>query len=167
MIAWCREHLASGTMRFEHADVYNSLYNPNGSREPYRLPVEDASTDVVTSQSLYTHLLADDVRRYTEESARVLAPGGTMAMTVFCLEHVRSSPEFGGRWTFEHRVGDAFVESRRVPEAAVAYEEDFLIELARDAGFDEIGVERMLPQSWLVARKRSAQNGGPPERDSR
>jgi SAM-dependent methyltransferase len=154
-------------MRFERADVFNSLYNPEGSRQPYRLPVEDASTDVVTSQSLYTHLLADDVRRYTEEAARVLAPGGRMAMTVFCLEHIRSSPEFGGRWTFEHRVGDAFVESRRVPEAAVAYEEAYLVDLARQVGFGDVQVERVLPQSWLVATKLPAQNGGPPERHSR
>ena len=62
--------------------------------------------------------------------------------------------ELGRRWTFEHRRGNAYVESPRYPEAAVAYHEAFMTELARNYGFREIIVgPQGGAQSELVPRK--------------
>jgi hypothetical protein len=56
-----------------------------------------------------------------------------MVMYFFSLD--RPPPTYGGRHTFGFQVGHAHVESLSVPEAAVAYREEYLISVARDAGF--------------------------------
>jgi hypothetical protein len=62
-----------------------------------------------------------------------------MVMYFFSLD--RPPPTLGGRHTFGFPVGNAHVESLAVPEAAVAYREDFLISVARDAGFKTAQVQ--------------------------
>jgi hypothetical protein len=63
----------------------------------------------------------------------------------------------GGRWTFSRRLGNAYVENLKYPEAAVAYERAYLEANVRAAGFSEVQVTPSLtgynPQSLLVARK--------------
>jgi hypothetical protein len=58
----------------------------------------------------------------------------------------------GGRWTFEHRVQNAFVENQQYPEAAVGYARDFLVKTAREAGFPDCEVHPG-EQSVLIGRK--------------
>jgi hypothetical protein len=58
-----------------------------------------------------------------------------------------------GRWTFRHRRGNAYIESTRYPEAAVAYHEAFLIDVAKNCGFREVTVAPKKGQSELVALK--------------
>jgi hypothetical protein len=48
-----------------------------------------------------------------------------------CIDHV----EVGRRWTFQHRRGNAHVETARYPEAAVADHKAFITELATNCGF--------------------------------
>ena len=72
-----------------------------------------------------------------------------MCMTFFCLDSI----ERGGRWTFEHKLGEAYVESLKYPEAAVAYTKDFMEGVARSAGFKDVTVLLNPVQSWLVCKK--------------
>ncbi|MGH3992327.1 MAG: class I SAM-dependent methyltransferase, partial [Pseudonocardiaceae bacterium] len=153
MVEWCNDNLGDARFRFLHADIYNELYNPGGSREPYEIPLADSSQQLVTSNSLLTHLLDEDLDRYLEESHRVLEGGGHMAMSVFCIDDMRAGGGLESRWTFEHRIGRAFVESLEEPEAAVAYERGDLEQRARALGFNEASVRAYEPQSLLVARK--------------
>ena len=89
MIDWCRAHFSADRFRFRFADVYSEVYNPTGSKGPYRVPVDDGSQDLVVGQSLFKHLLEDDLRNYVEEARRVLAPAGHLDMGVFAS---RTSP---------------------------------------------------------------------------
>jgi hypothetical protein len=41
----------------------------------------------------------------------------------------------GDRHSFTNRIGEAYVESMRQPEAAVGYDEGFLLRVAAEAGF--------------------------------
>jgi len=84
-----------------------------------------------------------------QESYRILRTNGIMFMTFFCIEHV----ELGGRWTFGNRRGNAYIESARYPEAAVAYHEAFMVDLAKNCGFREVTVAPKKGQSELVALK--------------
>lgn len=151
MIAWCRTHLTDERFFFEHADTYNSVYNPAGSRDAYRLPVEDASQDLVISYSLFTHLLERDLLNYVSEASRALKPTGTMVMTVFCLDHPESAAGRLARFSFRHPVGEAMVEDAGLPEAAVAYPSRFLIESCLNSGFGAARVESTPGQSQLIA----------------
>jgi SAM-dependent methyltransferase len=153
MIGWCDANFPRDRFRFVHADIYSSVYNPDGRREPYELPLREESQELVISQSLFTHLLEEDLAQYVRESFRVLRPGGHMVMSTFCLDHLRAAGDLGGRWSFDHRVGEAYVESPAYPEAAVAYEESYLLEVCRRAGFSEARVGPHYAQSLLVCRK--------------
>jgi predicted SAM-dependent methyltransferase len=107
------------------------------------------SKDFVYSVSLYTHLLETEAIEYLREAYRILRADGTMCMNFFCLEHV----ELGNRWTFQHRCGNAYIENTQYPEAAVAYHEAFMTELAIDCGFREVAVRGKGIATELRARK--------------
>jgi SAM-dependent methyltransferase len=152
MVRWCQRNLAGPNFNFLHADVFNRVYNPTGKRAAYPLPVEDHSQDLLTSSSLFSHLLEAELEHYLSEGLRVLAGRGKMAMTFFCLEDMAAHGELGGRWTFPHRIGRSRVQDRRYPEAAVAYEREFLLDAAKSAGFEEAEVLPYPIQSMLVCR---------------
>ena len=67
MITWCQKHFPADKFTFVHANNFS----PSGSEEPYRLPLEADSVDFVFSQSLFTHLLEDELKNYVTESYRV------------------------------------------------------------------------------------------------
>lgn len=134
MLSWCRGNYDSERFSFHRSSHVSKAYKGivNGSSD-YQLPVADASADFVFSTSLFTHLLEGELTNYCRESFRALRPGGHMTMACFSLDH--PPPTFGDRHTFRHRVGNAYVESLEVPEAAVAYEDSFLLATAKNAGF--------------------------------
>ena len=140
MLAWCRKNYDAARFSFYQSNHASKAYrgtknanpNPNGHLH-YRLPVADESADFVFSTSLFTHLLEEQLGNYCQESYRVLKPGGHMAMSCFSMDH--PPPTYGQRHTFRYRIANAHVESLDVPEAAVAYDESFLLAVAQRAGF--------------------------------
>lgn len=139
MVEWCQTHISNERFRFEHSDVGHGLYNPGGAGNGrYVFPVDDESQDAVLAASVATHLLEDDLRHYLAESRRVLRETGALCATVFCIEDMRALGFLGERWTMKHRVGLAYVESTRHPEAAVGYEREALLEMTRTAGFERV-----------------------------
>jgi SAM-dependent methyltransferase len=91
-IAWCEKHLASRYpgLRFVHLDVENERYNPGGSdlSGTFRLPLPDASVDVIYLYSVFSHMETDHIRRYLREFARVLRDGGGIFLTAFLEDDV-------------------------------------------------------------------------------
>jgi len=134
MLEWCRLNYDSQRFSFHRSNHSSKAYRgaSNGNSH-YRLPLESGTADFVFSTSLFTHLLEAQLTDYCQESYRILKPGGYMAMACFSLDH--PPPTYGGRHSFRHAMGNAFVESLEVPEAAVAYREAFLFEVVRKAGF--------------------------------
>lgn len=153
MVEWCRRHFPADRFEFHYADVYSSVYNPTGERGPYRVPLDDATQDLVIGQSLFTHLLPDDLANYLREAHRVLRPSGTMYMGVFCLEDMQGFGLLGGRWSFPAAIGPARIENERYPEAAVAYEQGYLYDAARAAAFTDVEIAPRVPQSILRCRR--------------
>ena len=136
LLEWDRKNFPAENFKFLKSSNRSTVYSSDGDgAERYRMPIDDESQDFVFSASLFTHLLEDDLLNYIEEAYRVLRPGGTMQMTVFCIDLMREQRRLGGRFTFEHRIGNAHVESRQYPEAAVAFGREFLINSARGVGF--------------------------------
>ncbi len=154
MVDWCRHHFPTDRFTFQLSTNFSSVYNPQGDRgTPVRINVDDASQDFVFCVSLLTHLLEEEVVHYLKEIHRILAPDTVMQATVFCIDHFRDKP--GGRWTFRHQVGEAYVESPRYPEAAVAYTKEWLEEQCQRVGFETVELLHKSGggQSLLVARK--------------
>jgi SAM-dependent methyltransferase len=156
MLAWCRKNFDSERFDFIQSKHVNKSYHQNdGGQNSYcSLPIATSGADFVFSTSLFTHLLEPELKNYLEESFRVLKPGGHMVMSFFCID--RPPYTLGGRHTFKHTIGNAKVESLKVPEAAVAYQEDFMINLACSVGFSSaevIGVKGEVFQCDLVCTK--------------
>jgi SAM-dependent methyltransferase len=154
MLNWCRANFDRTRFEFYRSEHASKAYNTKGGNDAYyELPLENSSADLVFSSSLFTHLLEKEIVNYCRESCRVLKPGCSMAMFCFSMDH--PPPTFGDRHTFRFKMGNARVESLAVPEAAVAYEEKFLFQTARDAGFQT--AEMLVgPQDWqpvLLCRK--------------
>jgi SAM-dependent methyltransferase len=155
MVRWCKENFDPEHFTFTALPMFSAVYNPGGRSETgARLEACDTgSIDLVFSQSLFSHLLEKDVCAYVRESARVLRTGGIMVMTFFCMDDLRKLGLLGDRWSFEHRIGNAYVENVRYPEAAVAYERDWMEEVCRSAGFSQVEVRLPAYQSTLVCTK--------------
>jgi SAM-dependent methyltransferase len=154
MLAWCRAHFDSERFSFIKSSHSSATYrNQSGQKAFYSIPLEDQSRDLVFSTSLYTHLLEDELQNYCAEAFRILRPGRSMAMYVFCLDF--PPPTFMTRHTFAHRIGAAAVESLANPEAAVAYDSAFLIEMCRKIGFSDVSIKTVEgeAQPLLLAHK--------------
>jgi SAM-dependent methyltransferase len=156
MIDFCQNSFPSDKFRFvlspHSSATYSAKHDVAGSSDDARskLNIADAgSGDFVFSISLFSHLLEPELMQYLQESARILRKDGLMHLTFFCIEHVR----LGERWTFSHRAGNAYIENRALPEAAVAYHEGFLKRMVEEAGFKGISVSPGKVQSVLVARR--------------
>jgi SAM-dependent methyltransferase len=155
MIQYCRKNFPAERFEFilsphESATYCTHKLDIVSTTVPDFLIAKADSKDFVYSLSLYSHLLEPEAIDYLQETYRILRTDGVMYMTFFCIEHV----ELGRRWTFEHRRGNAYVENARYPEAAVAYHEAFMTELARNCGFREITVgPQGGAQTELIARK--------------
>jgi hypothetical protein len=76
-----------------------------------------------------------------------------MMMSCFAID--KKPKLLNDRYTFPHRIGPAYVESKEVPEAAVAYESEWLIATARECGFTSAEVlhDPEDVQHTLVAEK--------------
>jgi SAM-dependent methyltransferase len=141
LLEWDRRNFPAERFQFVKSSDRSSVYESEdtaGGR--YRLPLQDTSQDFVFSTSLFTHLLEEELVNYVREAFRVLRPGGTMQMTVFCIDLMREQGRLGGRFTFRHRIGHAYVESARYPEAAVAFDREFLVGKATEIGFSRATV---------------------------
>lgn len=91
-IEWCTQHLSSRypALRFVHVNVQNDRYNPEGveTSAGVKLPVDDASVDVINLYSVFSHMAYGDVMRYLAELRRVIRPTGRMFLTTFIEKDV-------------------------------------------------------------------------------
>lgn len=152
MIDYCRSYLPSPRFTFSLSPQTSSTYRgaDNLSTAPGDFTIAAPnSKDFVFSTSLFTHLLEKEMGFYLRESFRALRDNGTMVMSFFCLEYV----DLGKPWTFSHRMGNAFIDDEKYPEAAVGYSKDYMIKLAGESGFRDISVSGRPVQSFLIARK--------------
>jgi SAM-dependent methyltransferase len=131
-IAWCARAITPRhpQFHFQLADVHSDRYHPAG-RQPasaYRFPYPDASFDFVFLGSVFTHMFAPDLENYLSEIARVLKPGGRCVISYYVLNPDRRAVIAPGRsaFTFAHATGGGFAEYAALPEAAIAFEEDWL-----------------------------------------
>jgi len=166
-IRWCRERFAGDPrFRFEVLDR-ESPYRTTRGAASARLPVEDASADLVLAKSLFTHVLAEETAQLFAEIRRALRPElGRAFVTAFLFDAAAGEPP-----AFPHPGPGAAVRwrHRRWPHAAVAYERglfEFLAEangLARErfvAGFHPGRDAVPSGQDVIVLEPVAAKGGG-------
>lgn len=153
MVRWCADHLAGESMRFHHADLYSSVYNPGGVPVPtYLLPLADSSVDFSFGISVFSHLVSADAAHYAAELGRVMVPGGVAAHTFFLLDHIQGL--LGDRWTFAHEAPGCRLENVAYPEAAVAFREADVAAMFLAQGLAMVEVlDKDLHQQTVVFRR--------------
>jgi len=153
MVKWCVDHLATDSMRFHHADLYSSIYNPGGAPVPtYRLPLDDSTVDFSFGISVFSHLVHAAATHYAAELGRVTVPGGMAVHTFFLLDHIQGL--LGDRWTFAHEAEGCRLESASYPEAAVAFREADVADMFEAHGLQIVDVlDKDLHQQTVVFRR--------------
>ena len=150
-VAWCAERysLVRPSFRFRHAGVFNSVYWPYGAMRAseFVFPYEDNAFDFVVLNSVFTHMLPEDMAHYFNEIARVLRPGGRSFVTFFLMDEAARRAVLSGSATirFEHRFGVFHADNLASLEDAVAYDEGFVMSLYAAGG---ARVETLLRGSW-------------------
>lgn len=154
-IAWCQENITSRYphFRFRVADIYNARYNPEGKHKAYeyRFPYEDESFDFVFLASVFTHLLPREMENYFSEISRVLEKGGRCIISYFLLneasiKRIEEGEVLPGLPRFNHDCGKYRLQSKQVPETAVAHDELAVRELYEKYGLNI--VEPIRYGSW-------------------
>jgi SAM-dependent methyltransferase len=161
-IAWCAENVATlhPNFGFTYANLYNQHYNPEADTKAcdYRFPYADDSFDFVLATSLCTHLLPADMQHYLAEARRVVRRGGTLFVTFFLLNRGRLERRSSWKpgFTFEYELDGCSVNSEKVPEAVVAYEEQ-----AVSSAYEAVGLPltEIIHGQWAGdARGRTTQD---------
>lgn len=148
-VNWCRKWIGEGHPAFEfvHLSAHNARYNANAELRP-RLPVESNAYDVAFVNSVFSHMLAEDVAHYLSEIRRALDHQGVLYLTAFLEEGVPEVEENPDGYLGRTSTG---------PLHRVRFEMSYFFGLMEAAGFEVVGyrhngIERTM-QSVVVARK--------------
>jgi SAM-dependent methyltransferase len=133
-IAWCQQRITRRYPHFTfiHADLYNKRYNPGGTlhADAYTFPFADQAFDFIFLTSVFTHLLPADTTHYLQEIARLLAPRGNALLTFFLLNDRQAELAAAGNNDIQFRLGEGSyrVRDADIPESAIAYQENYVLE---------------------------------------
>jgi SAM-dependent methyltransferase len=163
-IAFLRERFAEPypSFHFEHLDVRNGFYHPDGTTSGAlaSFPCADGWADAVVAMSVINHLLPVDIERYLSEIRRVLRPSGKALLSLFLFDNYR--PEYqrpahfsGAEFSFDHAVADTYggvmTSDPTCPEAMLAIRWSCFRELAKRA--DLVPGSAPLPGIWSGTRR--------------
>ncbi|MGP0064333.1 MAG: class I SAM-dependent methyltransferase [Isosphaeraceae bacterium] len=141
LIEWAQRSITPSfpNFNFQRVDVYNKCYNRTGTlmSSEYRFPYPNDSFDLVFLSSVFTHMMAPDIRHYLDEIHRVLRPGGRCLTSCFLLNE-ESTPlvrDGKGQIPLVHPAEECFVKDPELPEDAVGFEESKMLEWIEDRDF--------------------------------
>jgi SAM-dependent methyltransferase len=169
LIKWCVKNISPKypNFHFQHANIYNKCYNPRGhfKASEYRFPYNDGAFDLVFLVSVFTHMQTDDVENYMHEIARVLNKGGRCFITFHLLNKQSLDLIESGSSTldFKYTIDNFKTIDKASPEAAIAYAEDYILDLFHKCGLEIVNPIRygswcgrsefLCVQDMIIARK--------------
>jgi SAM-dependent methyltransferase len=139
-IRWCQKNIGHrrSNFQFAHIDVRNLAYNPNGTHraETYQLPFDERSFDLILLKSVFTHMRPTEVSNYLREVSRLLKSNGRCLATFFLLNEEQARLALKGANDLEFKYGEGVWRYRleQSPESAVAYDENYVMELLTQHG---------------------------------
>lgn len=152
LIDWANKNITPlfPRYRFQHADVKNQAYNPEGTINPWRFvfPYGDREFDFVFLSSVFTHMFLDDIKNYVEQIYRVMKPGGRLLFTAFILNDETDSLIKDGKSTLAFDwCGEAgcYTPYSHLPEAAIGIPASVMNSVLSTRGFK---VRTSYPGSW-------------------
>lgn len=146
-VAWCKKNITRHypNFNFTFIPLNNDLYRSNGNAsENFRFPYPDGSFDLIIVNSVFTHMVADEVANYFKEMARVMKVGGVAYTTFFLYDE--NSISFPSDFKFPFQYGHYRLMDDKVKSANVAFRKDYLEEnLIAANGFK---IKHLFAGSW-------------------
>ena len=139
-IRWCQKTIGRrrSNFQFAHIDVRNLAYNPHATHraETYQFPFDERSFDLILLKSVFTHMRPPEVSNYLREVARLLKSNGRCLATFFLLNEEQARLESEGANDLAFKFGEGVWRYRleQSPESAVAYDEDYVMQLVEQHG---------------------------------
>lgn len=139
-IKWCRENLTPRFQNFQFKliDVFNSTYNPYSptSASEFVFPYEDDFFQFAMLNSVFTHMMPEDMMNYIEQLDRVLDDSGRVFVTFFLINDESRKLMDQGRSIHDFRkYGIFYTADPQDPMDAVGYEEEFVLSLFEKYNF--------------------------------
>ena len=132
-VEWCSANIAPAhrNFHFSWVNLYNRMYNPQGVEHAskFSFPYADRTFDFVFATSVFTHLLADDMRNYLREIARVMRGGGRSFITFHLLNPTSLAAMHTEKASsqFVHQLDPvSWSNDKTTPENGVAFTEEFV-----------------------------------------
>jgi len=154
-IEWAQKNIGAhyAGCKFIHIDIYNEAYSRGGTlnTQEWLDSFDGYGFDVVIAKSLFTHVLPDELDVYLKGIVERLNIGGRALLTFFLLSEEQARLAAGGknRLSFQP-YGEGLrcaVARPLAPHVAVAYEQHYLEERLRMAGFKAKGYT-LHPGAW-------------------
>ncbi|MCB0643042.1 MAG: class I SAM-dependent methyltransferase [Phaeodactylibacter sp.] len=127
-VRWCRDHIQSKfpNFQFQYIELKNDLYRSGGIQaEQFTFPYEDQSFDWVLVNSVFTHMIPEEVVQYLKEIERILKPGGYCYATFFVYDStVKARIKQMDDFQFPYDYGHYRLMDDQVQSANVAYDWD-------------------------------------------
>lgn len=124
--------------RFTQVDIFNSTYNPYAPTRAadFIFPYDADSFDLVILNSVFTHMMPEDVAGYMRQISRVLIPGGRAFITWFIMNDAAHEAVANGTAHIDlrHRFGSFYTADLADPEDAVGYAPTLVSALYADNG---------------------------------
>ena len=134
-INWCNERITTKypNFKFIHNNILNKNYNKHGEvlACEYKFPFDNKTFDFIFLTSVFTHMFPDDIENYMKEISRVLKHKGRCFITFFIIndESKRLMEYPGSTFNFKFHGDRYFCYKESDPEAAIAFEEDYVVTL--------------------------------------
>jgi SAM-dependent methyltransferase len=160
-IKWCSRNISSQNENFSffHADLKNKTYNPHGTTptSAYTFPYADNSFDLIIMTSVFTHLVDADLRRFIQETTRMISQDGTIYASFFTYKDKTEAVEGVERRPFKFiHYNDTFaVADDKYPEGAIAYNEQYLTKIFEENGLTSSMPPRYGLQDLFFLRKKT------------
>lgn len=153
-VSWCTKkiHRDFPNFNFTYVDISNDLYNDFSTKASnYKFPYGSDRFDIAYLFSVFTHMQPDEVLNYLKEIRRTLKPGGQCLATFFTYDAVENEKiktnEFDKAFPFD--MGNYKLMSQKVVAANVAYQKEFLYDMAQQS---ELKVEKVIDGFWKSAK---------------
>ncbi len=156
-VKWCSENITPEftNFNFQLVDIFNSTYNPYAktTAADFVFPYEDNSFDLVMLNSVFTHMMPDDIINYVKEIDRVLDENGKIFVTFFLVNDESMELMNQGKSVHDfHKYGIFYTADPKDPMDAVGYDESFVRNIFGQHGFK---IQEIMYGTWSG---RSAKN---------
>ena len=141
---------------FQHANIYSKMYNRQGKGMKELLKHDLGEPfDLAFLFSVFTHILSSDCDFLLKYLRSQLTGSGEIFTSWFLINEETQEAIDAGQSDrkFLHKHGDARIDNKEVPEGAVAYNEQDVLDRFAKAGFSDVqvhyGMWRGCIKSWV------------------